>query len=128
MRRSAVPGVIVALLALLLSASTQAADIKIVRNGDFAAVSLRGPIIPEDYDAFRAQLNFTPAAVVFLESTGGSTNTALGIGRIIRRNGFETVVLDNSKCASACALIWIAGSPRRMGTNAKIGFHQPRNP
>lgn len=29
----------------------------------------------------------------------------------------------NSVCASGCALIWLAGSPRCMSSSAQIGFH-----
>jgi hypothetical protein len=48
---------------------------------------------------------------------------ALNIGSAIRRMGFDTLVLSNKTCASACALIWLAGHYRWAGPKAAIGFH-----
>jgi hypothetical protein len=36
---------------------------------------------------------------------------------------FDTLVLDNRTCASACALIWLAGHYRWAAPKAAIGFH-----
>jgi hypothetical protein len=64
------------------------------------------------------------AAIVFLDSAGGRTMTAIQIGLLIQKRGFSTAVTDDAQCASACALIWIAGKERFMGTKvASVGFH-----
>jgi len=62
-------------------------------------------------------------AAVFFNSNGGMLIPAMEIGKAIRLKGFVTAVLDNSQCASACALAWLAGVRRFMGPNARIGFH-----
>jgi ATP-dependent protease ClpP protease subunit len=65
-------------------------------------------------------------AIVFLDSPGGSMQTGLRIGRIIRAHGFMTVVADYTQCASTCALAWLGGKQRFMGQGAQIGFHAAR--
>jgi formylglycine-generating enzyme required for sulfatase activity len=62
-------------------------------------------------------------AVVRLVSDGGNLREALEIGKAVRMKGFPTYVPPHGLCASACALIWLAGSPRRMSSSAQIGFH-----
>jgi hypothetical protein len=53
---------------------------------------------------------------------GGLGNHA-GNGKIIRLRNFATLVPDNVRCASACALAWLGGAVRFMGPQAQIGFH-----
>jgi len=57
-----------------------------------------------------------------LDSPGGKVQPALEIGRVIRIKGFSTAGQGN-QCASACALVWLAGEPRMMSTLTPIGFH-----
>ena len=52
----------------------------------------------------------------------------ISLGLTIRKKGLETAVADGAICTSACALAWLGGSPRRMGQDARIGFHEPRDP
>jgi hypothetical protein len=33
--------------------------------------------------------------------------------------------VDEEKCASACAMIWIAGHFKFLSPNAQVGFHLP---
>ena len=61
--------------------------------------------------------------MVFLSSEGGSLSKAFEIGRIITVSSYSTVVLDDDWCASACALIWIAGEKRYAQPRSHIGFH-----
>ena len=61
---------------------------------------------------------------LLLESPGGSLIDGLELGREVRFRGFQT--LTRYECASACALIFLAGTERLLvGSRAKIGFHQP---
>lgn len=59
---------------------------------------------------------------MLLKSNGGDLVTAIRIGEMVRARGFPTFVTDT--CASACTLIWLAGSQRYMSSHAGIGFHQ----
>jgi hypothetical protein len=60
---------------------------------------------------------------LLLESPGGLLRDGLALGREIQQKRFRTVT--RYECASACALIFLAGTERVLvGSRAKIGFHQ----
>ena len=78
---------------------------------------------------------------VLLNSTGGSLEAGLKLGRMIREKGLHTVVgrakfktydgwrrfdsvLDNAECQSACAYAFVGGVARRVPKAAKLGFHR----
>jgi hypothetical protein len=61
---------------------------------------------------------------LLLESPGGLLSDGIELGREVHDRNFKTVT--RYECASACALIFLAGSERILvGSRAKIGFHQP---
>jgi hypothetical protein len=62
-------------------------------------------------------------AIVNFNSDGGVLLDGIAIGKTIRLKSFSTAVLDGKRCASACALAWLGGSPRYMGRTALVGFH-----
>jgi hypothetical protein len=62
-------------------------------------------------------------AVVVFQSRGGNLVAGIEIGKAIHLKGFSTLVPDGMQCASACALAWLGGSTRLMGTAARVGFH-----
>lgn len=90
---------------------------------DTAAVLLIGTIEMSDGEKFRAATASYPKAIVGLASEGGSVIAAMDIGEQIRMHNYATVVPDRILCASACAIAWLGGTQRFMGTGAKIGFH-----
>jgi len=60
---------------------------------------------------------------LLLESPGGSLSEGIEVGREVSDRGLRTVT--RYECASACALIFLAGRERVLvGSRAKIGFHQ----
>ena len=60
---------------------------------------------------------------LLLESPGGSLSEGIELGRVVSDHGLRTVT--RYECASACALIFLAGRERVLvGSRAKIGFHQ----
>jgi hypothetical protein len=65
----------------------------------------------------------SPQALVAFQSNGGNLIAGIEIGKAIRLKGFGTLVPDNVKCASACALAWLGGRVRWMGKTAGVGFH-----
>lgn len=87
------------------------------------AIFVIGDVLPGDDAQFDGLSRRYPQAVVYLESAGGSLLPAIEIGRLIRARRHATVVLDNSTCTSACALIWLAGTPRYIATQGRVGFH-----
>jgi hypothetical protein len=120
---------------MCLACSAWAAEMEAIVNetADHPGVILiKGPLITGEHQqdiskfATLAAAQTNPVAV-FLDSPGGSAWAAVEIGRIIRKRGFSTVVIDDATCNSACALIWMAGKERYMGGNTRIGFHAARD-
>ena len=87
------------------------------------AILIMGDIVEGDEERFRELSIRFPHAIVGLESDGGQLIPALEIGRLIRLRGYETAVLGEDICASACALIWMGGVRKTLGRNAGLGFH-----
>ena len=65
----------------------------------------------------------TKLVVVTLMSYGGLIAPAMQIGELVRKRGMSTFVPGDRTCASACALIWVAGFLRTVGDVPQIGFH-----
>jgi uncharacterized protein YraI len=65
--------------------------------------------------------------IVTLISAGGNPLPAIEMGKLIRKHAMTTFVPGNRLCASACALIWLAGKPRTLESNARVGFHAAYN-
>jgi hypothetical protein len=87
------------------------------------AILVVGDIVSGDQEKFKDEAGKYDHAVVLLESEGGSTITAISIGEAIRLKGYSTAVINGSDCNSACALIWLAGSPRAISKSGRVGFH-----
>jgi hypothetical protein len=86
-------------------------------------IVLKGVIQQEDQTKFTTAAAASRKAVVALDSEGGLVLPSIGMGKAIRLKNFATVVGENTLCASACALMWLAGNPRYIGLSAHIGFH-----
>jgi hypothetical protein len=91
-------------------------------SGVDGTVYVRGPIEDGDYSKFLAASGGQNLSVD-LSSPGGNLFSALQIGAYVRGHGYSTLVRDESTCASACALLWLAGRNRVAGRRAAIGFH-----
>jgi hypothetical protein len=91
-------------------------------------VMVEGPLVAVDEDQFAAKSAPLSSAFVAFSSDGGSLVAGLRIGEAIRRKGFSTIVPDGRRCASACALAWLGGVERFIGTSGKISFHTAYDP
>lgn len=58
---------------------------------------------------------------VHLASPGGQVSPAIAIADEIRRRGLSTYT--NSRCFSACTLLFLSGQERVLGPYAQLGFH-----
>lgn len=111
-----------ALVMFVLPVVAAAADISSEQiAGGPVVIRLKGEIQKGDDEQFRRMSLRHPAAVVHLDSAGGALIPALEIGRIVRIAGYSTLVLPNTSCTSACALIWLAGKKRIL--DGRVGFH-----
>jgi len=136
MKKALLTGIAVLLLATG-TAQANAAEIAMFEGKSEGAVSgkinpahyirIKGEINKGDADAFRpeafSEIRLHKQVFVVLESNGGAAMEALNIGTAIRKMDFDTLVFSNKTCASACALIWLAGHYRWAGPKAAIGFH-----
>lgn len=112
------------LAAMLFSLPAKTADIRMDRgSGDIHLISVSGTFTEGDDIAFRKLAAASDRAVVVLNSGGGNLLAGLEIGKAIRLRGFATAVPPDALCASACALTWLAGTPRLMDAQSKLGFH-----
>jgi hypothetical protein len=120
-------------LAAYLSASVGSAAcgatilVKPAANNGPASVIVDGDLEASDGDQFQLKTSFLSKAVVSFRSDGGSVLAGIKIGESIRLKGFTTVVAGGARCASACAIAWLGGTPRLMSAEARVGFHAAYN-
>lgn len=88
-----------------------------------AYIIIDGEIVSGDADAFKAEAQKYPSALVVVGGPGGVLIEALRIGSVINEKKYSTIALTDKPCASSCGLIWLAGASRIAEPNAKIGFH-----
>lgn len=115
-------------MALCLSVKAAWADFKIYPAHDGIAdiLMLFGEITQADSENFAKALDALPDKnniLVGLKGDGGDARAGLEIADLVRRSGLATHVPDGATCASACAIIWIAGKSKGAGKFTHIGFH-----
>jgi len=62
----------------------------------------------------------------FLDSTGGDVETALKIGRFLRKKNASVIVPKSAVCLSSCVLVSAGATHRSLF--GKIGIHRPYQP
>lgn len=87
------------------------------------ALLVSGVIGPGSYEEFRAAVSRSRPALVVLEGPGGVLGEAILIGEEIRRRQLDTLVAPNHSCASACAVVFLSGRTRYLGSGAAVGLH-----
>ncbi len=107
--------------------SAHAASISIESTGPDPVVVVQGSFEGKDGEQFFTKTGSLSAAIIRLESNGGSLVAGIQIGETIRLKGFQTLVPAGARCASACAMAWLGGTQRFMGPNARIGLHLASN-
>jgi Predicted periplasmic protein len=60
---------------------------------------------------------------VWLASSGGDIDTAMDLGRLLRKWGIFTYVAKNDQCFSACVFAFMGGE--RRGVAGRLGIHRP---
>jgi hypothetical protein len=129
MRRSNLLVTIASLAISIIAARSQAATISVLLPNSVdqkATVSIEGLLAYDDADQFQEKTSALSRANVTLRSDGGNVVAGITIGEAIRLKGFSSVV--DGRCASACALAWLGGTPRYMADGAQIGFHAAFDP
>lgn len=70
-----------------------------------------------------AALDLSSVKELYLQSEGGDIVTAAALADQVRKYHITTIV--PAYCASACILIFAAGSERIAAPDARFGFHSP---
>ena len=99
----------------------------VVHSADFSLsgtqVTMTGSIVPGDSEKFTDTVGSKLVRTIVLDSKGGDIVEALDIGEKLHRRDVYTTVGSDGLCASACALIWAAGTQRSIANGGRVGFH-----
>jgi hypothetical protein len=87
------------------------------------ALVMTGMIGPGAYKKFRRTLDRSRPDIVILDGPGGVLGEAILIAEEVRRRGLKTAIAANGRCASACAIVFLAGRTKQMGEGAAVGLH-----
>ena len=85
-------------------------------------VVFQGPILSEEVDGIISQLEDRKPKLILLDSIGGNVSGAIRFARYVRENKMNTWIAKNQTCASACALVFLAGIQRF--SEGKLVVHQ----
>lgn len=101
--------------------SAQAAEIRKgpLLGRDLLTIFISGEIVPGDSEKLNLLLKSTPLKLYYkiaLDSPGGNVAEAIKMADILKPLYFQIEVPKDKACASACFVIWLAGSPR-MGNS-----------
>jgi hypothetical protein len=114
------------LLFCLLAATSgaHAANIDVLppSAGSSAVVTIGGAFEDDDIEQFRTKTEGISKAIIVLASDGGNLAAGIEIGTMIRVKGYFSLVPDNFRCASTCALAWLGGTQRFMRARRKSDF------
>jgi len=112
--------------ALMASVTCNSATITLHKGSgsDDDRIAISGEIMKGDEQKFKEIALQSDNAIVYLDGPGGDLGAAIKIGRLVNALGYMTAVSE-SKCASACGLIWLAGHFKFLSQNAQVGFHLP---
>lgn len=108
---------------LPLMEQVDAAEVHVVEAGDGALVFVDGEIVKGDLLRVMQAAEQISYPIILLRSPGGDASEGMAIGRYLRAVGAATGVAPDFLCASACAMIWAAGTQRYLAPTSLIGFH-----
>ena len=95
-------------------------------KGVGATILIYGGIEEGDFARFKDYYNSLskPPEKVTFNSPGGSVYEALELGRFIRANDMQSIMLPGNYCFSACPYMFAAGTKRIVYENSALGMHQ----
>lgn len=97
----------------------------------YCEVKLNGAITLKDADQIAALVRRMDERAdnltIVLDSPGGDVNSAMVIGRLLRRMQGTAVIAPRATCASACVLV-LAGGVNRRFLSGRVGIHSPYDP
>ena len=111
--------------ALIISSQSPATAGELLFGKDNEWVVFQGPIILEEVDQILSQLDDKKPKLILLNSIGGNVSGAVHFARYVRENQMNTWIAQNQTCASACALVFLAGTQRFSEGNLIVHQYLP---
>ena len=122
-------GVLLAMLATLISLPAEAMSFSLVNAGGQRAILASGEIVPGDAAKLARALNRSSPSYhgtpqILLDSPGGVVVEAIAMAELMRKTGVTTVVPARAMCASACAsVLFVAGKYRAVEQGGQLLIH-----
>jgi len=116
---------IFAVLALFMTLTTQSWSAEFFVLPGTKTLLVLGETKNADVEIIKKYIADVEIDSLFLKGPGGSFMAGLSIANIVIENELSTSIPENTDCASACSLIFAAGSNRSMEAGARLGFHLP---
>ena len=113
---------IVLAIVLIFGSQSSATAGKLKFSESNELVFFQGPIILDEIDDILSQLTDKKPKLMLLDSIGGNIYGALQFAKYVRKNQMDTWISEGSACASACALVFLAGIERTC--EGKLLVHQ----
>ena len=110
-------------LAVAVASPAYAAQFGVSRTGPIPVILIAGDFTYGDGERFQRIAATLPKATVAFDSPGGNLLAGLKIGETMRAKGYYSLVPDGSVCASSCAIAWLGGAKRYLGSTGRLGFH-----
>ena len=111
--------------AVILSGQSPATAGELLFGKDNEWVVFQGPILLEEVDQILSQLDDKKPRLILLNSIGGNVSGAVRFARYVRENQMNTWIAQNQTCASACALVFLAGTQRFSEGNLIVHQYLP---
>ncbi|WP_413993452.1 hypothetical protein ACMDCR_15985 [Labrys okinawensis] len=120
---------------VVINASGQIVDETSRSFAAFLSQNRLDGVLPPEPGEGQPQPATAPKVIIAFESVGGKVQSALIIGRRIRKAGWTTVIgqarlaagkpiFENAGCYSACTMVILGGTNRFVVPLSKVGVHQ----
>ncbi|MEJ6708200.1 MAG: hypothetical protein QNK92_05200 [Amylibacter sp.] len=109
-------------LALIISSQSFARAGELFFGEGDEWVVFQGSILTKEIDGLLFQLDDKKPKLILLNSVGGNVSGAIRFAQYVRENEMKTWIAKGQTCASACALVFLAGI-QRFG-EGKLLVHQ----
>ena len=123
MKHAARSTVLAILLIFGSQSSATAGKLKFSESNEL--VFFKGPIILDEIDDILSQIDEKKPKLISLNSIGGNVLGALRFARYVRKNQMNTWIAHKQTCASACALVFLAGTQRFSEGNLIVHQYLP---
>lgn len=116
------------LFCLIFALPAKAATFVITEAGGHKIIKIDGQIVEHDYDKFIYYVVMYPEIkAVQLNSNGGLVFEGLEIGSKINERGMNTLIGENEKCVSICAVMFLSGKNKFLYKSSALGVHTVKN-